>query len=129
MSLYKGDADKFSELFDSMAHQLFGKTDTTTSLIARVRKGVRCLLSDGNYDPKTIETALKSVFGESRPMFGYHPSSSGIKVAIPASSISDASGFLFTNYNPAITRPLSCGTIGVPSFEGLLAYALQDTVQ
>jgi len=56
-------------------------------------------LSDGCYDAATLESYLKMVFGPDKRMFHPNSEAAGTKVAVTATSISDASAFLFSNYN------------------------------
>jgi hypothetical protein len=75
----------------------------------KVQKTLKCWMTDGRYDEKDIEALLQEAFGNTRTMFDVNNKFSGTKVAVTAASISDASCFLFTNYNSAVPRNRSCG--------------------
>lgn len=95
-----------SKVFDKLAKQCFGEHPRSDGTIfARLKNAVKCLTSDGAYDPKMLESSLKDTFGVGRRLFdkpGNGPS--GMKVAVTATSISDASSFLFANYNGSGVR-------------------------
>ena len=56
-------------------------------------------LADGQYDATVLEEILKKAFGTG-PLFGSaHLRPSGMKLAVTATTISDATLYLFTNYN------------------------------
>ncbi|KAL1885228.1 hypothetical protein Plec18167_001885 [Paecilomyces lecythidis] len=79
-------------LFRSLAKDVLSST--------RRKKFLSFWLSDGAYDTGVLEDVLKEHFHPSRRLFDAPASllSSG-KVAVTASSISDGSLFIFTNYN------------------------------
>ncbi|KAJ9386294.1 hypothetical protein DTO063F5_3808 [Paecilomyces variotii] len=79
-------------LFQSLAKEVLSST--------RRKRFLSFWLSDGAYDTGVLEDALKDHFHPSRRLFDAPTSllSSG-KVAVTASSISDGSLFIFTNYN------------------------------
>jgi len=57
--------------------------------------------ADGRYDAKVLENILKETFG-SHPLFGTKGQRpSGMKIAVTATTISDATLCLFSNYNGA----------------------------
>ena len=95
--------------FETLARQIFKKS-VSGSLLAKFQKGVKCWMADGQYNDSTIESALKNAFGDSMSMFGFASQPAGIKVAVPALSISDAFCFLFTNYNTNAFRKRAYGT-------------------
>ncbi|KAL9077890.1 MAG: hypothetical protein Q9157_003189 [Trypethelium eluteriae] len=109
--LYRWDVDRCCEEFDRLVRKFFTKVGRKRqSLLVKFRDYLRCWLSDGCYDATTLETCLKETFGDSQRMFdSFKFTSSGAKVAVTATSISDASSFLFTNYNPSGTRNRDCG--------------------
>ena len=75
-----------------------------------VRYVARSWLSDGCYDATNLETALKQHFGEGAKMFGMRDGCIRTRVGVTATSISDASAFIFTNYNGPGKRQRGCGT-------------------
>ncbi len=97
--------------FDTLARQFFTKGQKESqSLLGYLSRVFKCWLSDGCYDVSTLEVTLKSCFGLSRRMFDTPATISGIKVGVTASAISDASTFVFSNYNGLGTRAKGCGT-------------------
>lgn len=96
--------------FDTLARQFFTKRRTESrSRVGYLHRVFRCWLSDGCYDVFTLEATLKNCFGLTRRMFDAPISTSGIKVGVTASTISDASSFVFSNYNGLGTRTKECG--------------------
>ena len=82
-------------------------------LLKRFRDLFRCWLSDGHYDVAALEHALKEVFGETRRIFDFDPNGpSGQKVAVTATTLSDASTYIFSNYNGR-AREKGCGTYAI----------------
>ena len=78
-------------------------------LLKRLRDLFRCWLSDGCYDVGALEHALKEVFGNTRRLFDTDPKGpSGQKVAVTATTLSDASTYIFSNYN-GNSREKGCG--------------------
>ena len=96
--LYHWSPERRSAVFDSVARKVFTQQRTSsTGVLAKIQRGLKCWMSDGRYDEKTIAACLKDVFGETMTMFT--SGQSGTKLAITATSISDAKCFIFTNYN------------------------------
>ena len=108
MFLRNWTPERCTDAFQTMARQLFKNTETK-GLLSKLQKGLKCWISDGQYNDNTIDAVLKKFFGESQTMFGSLCSPSGMKVAVTATSISDASCFLLTNYNSALPRKKYCG--------------------
>ena len=88
-------------MFDALFKDFFNKhSQDTHNLVACVRKYVKCWLSDGHYDSDDLESYLRDTFGRQKRMFGHSPGIvSGTKVAVTATSTSDAYSYLFANYN------------------------------
>ena len=81
-----------------------------TRLLTRLRDYFRCWLSDGRYDAELLEASLKDVFGEDRRLFDVDKGGvSGQKIAVTATTLSDASSYIFSNYNGR-RRDRGCGT-------------------
>ena len=65
---------------------------------------------DGRYDVDLLETSLKDIVGNDRRLFdGDRSGISGQKVAVTATTLSNASTYIFSNYN-GNTRDRGCGT-------------------
>ena len=63
---------------------------------------VTCLV--GCYDVEVFETLLKENFENQQRMFDSLQPNPGVKVAVTATTISDAFPFVFSNYNGIGTR-------------------------
>jgi hypothetical protein len=109
MFLYRWPPDKCSRVFEDLARKLFAKPNASDSMFTRVRNVIKCFMADGQYDSSVIEDSMKGVFGSGKKIFGpacNEHEVSGMKVAVTATSLTDASCFLFTNYNANdIRRP------------------------
>jgi len=69
-------------------------------LLTRLRDIFRCWLSDGCYDVARLEQSLKDTFGHDQRLFDADRLGvSGQKVAVTATTLSDASTYVFSNYN------------------------------
>lgn len=80
--------------------------------LTHLRDLFRCWLSDGCYDISALETSLKDVFGDNRRLFDADQHGlSGQKVAVTATTLSDASTYIFSNYNGRV-REKGCGMYG-----------------
>ena len=66
-------------------------------------------LADGRYDVHIYEDLLKENFGNSRRVFVSPQSHVGAKVAVTATTISNAFPFVFSNYNRVGTRHSDSG--------------------
>ena len=80
--------------------------------VTRVRDYLRCWLSDGCYDDVVLESLFQEIFGKNQRLFdadGFNPS--GTKVAVTATTISDATPYIFSNYNGRGIRAQTCGSI------------------
>ena len=99
-------------IFDTIIRDFFGIHITKgRGLMTRLRDLFRCWLSDGRYDVLALEASLKDVFEENRRLFDSDPSGiSGQKVAVTATTLSDASTYVFSNYNGE-TREKGCGKV------------------
>ena len=100
------------KLFNTLVRDFFSLHSTKgRSIIHKLRKYLRCWLSDCYYDAKHLEQSLKNVFGEHSRMFDWHGAeASGSKVAVTATTISDAFTYVFSNYNGAVAENKSYGT-------------------
>ena len=79
--------------------------------MTRLRDYLRCWLSDGCYDERVFEASLQELFGDRRRLFDADPShTSRAKIAVTATTISNATPFIFSNYNGVGKRDNSCGT-------------------
>ena len=75
------------------------------------RHMLRCWISDGYYDAGTLEATLKRYFGLRQRMFGYLPAKIATKTAVTATTISDASPVILSNYNGIGVRQSDCGKL------------------
>lgn len=106
------NVQKSSTVFDTLSRKFFSKNPRQSrSPFAILRRAIYCWLSDGCYDVAAYEESLKESFGHEQRMFRQVESVSRSKVAVTATSISDASPFIFSNYNGAGMRPANCGKL------------------
>ncbi|KAL9036166.1 MAG: hypothetical protein Q9214_006257 [Letrouitia sp. 1 TL-2023] len=100
-----------AKVFDSFTRKLFGIHLTKgRKFWTRFRDYFRCWLSDSCYSDEVLDRLLQEVFGTDRKIFDADPNGTvGCKVAVTATTISDASAFLFSNYNGSQRREESCG--------------------
>ncbi|KAL6716956.1 hypothetical protein ACLMJK_004869 [Lecanora helva] len=105
------DVSRCIRVFDVLIRDFFGIHMTQGSgLLPRLRDWFRCWLSDGCYDVGALEASLKDVFGDDQRMFDINRSGpSSTKVAVTATTLSDASTYIFSNYNGVGTRGRECG--------------------
>jgi len=105
------DIARCARIFDILIRDFFGIHITKGSgLLTRLRDWFRCWLSDGCYDVALLETSLKEIFGEDRRLFDVDRFGvSGQKIAVTATTLSDASTYLFSNYNGTEKRDKGCG--------------------
>ena len=100
------------QTFDSLTREFF-----STRLRAKggawqyFRHLLRCWISDGYYDAIALEATLKRYFGVRQRMFGYIPSKVATKTAVTATTISDASPVILSNYNGVGVRQADCGKL------------------
>ncbi|KAL8939686.1 MAG: hypothetical protein Q9216_003226 [Gyalolechia sp. 2 TL-2023] len=102
--------DDCIKTFDTFTRQLFGVHLTKGRKIwTRLRDYFRCWLSDGCYDIDDLEALLKDVFGAEQRMFDADRAGiAGCKVAVTGTTISDATAFIFSNYNGHGKRGKTC---------------------
>ena len=95
------DIKKCSTTFDTLARQLFGERWTPRhTILGRMKEWLSWWAADGKHDPCLLESILQEYFGPSRRMFDSAGGRySGPRVAVTTTSISDATPFVFTNYN------------------------------
>ena len=105
------DVSRCARTFDILIRDFFGIHMTKgTGLLTQLRDCFRCWLSDGCYDVDLLETSLKDIFGNNRRLFDADRDGiSGQKVAVTATTLSDASTYIFSNYNGK-PRGRGCGT-------------------
>jgi hypothetical protein len=68
-------------------------------MFAKLRRFFASYLADGQYDAKFLEEALQKTLGNGPLFDSVHLRPSGMKLAVTATTISDATLCLFTNYN------------------------------
>ncbi len=111
------DVSYCSEVFENLTRQFFRRTRGSRNLIQQVRHLLKCWLSDGSYDVRSLENSLKEYFGTEQRMFDHTGNTSDVKIAVTATTISDASPFLFSSYNGPGVRSKDCGKeTGPPVF-------------
>ena len=97
-------------MFDTLTRQFFRRrTRGYESFFQRLRHIFKCWLLDGYYDVRALEGSLKEHFGVEQRMFDYTGNISSTKVAVTATTISDASTYLFSTYNSSAVRSKDCG--------------------
>lgn len=98
------------QVFDNLSRQFFrNREGKRTGIIHYLRRLLKCWLLDGYYDASALEDALKLNFGIHQRMFDSLQPSFGTKVAVTATKISDATPFVFSNYNGLGIRNPNCG--------------------
>lgn len=99
-----------SQIFQKLIRQVFQRpTRGSDSIFQYVRRLIRCWLRDGYYNVRALEAFLKEYFGFERRMFDYSEGTSDTKIAVTATTISDASAYLFSSYNGSGARSKDCG--------------------
>ena len=105
------DVERCEAVFRDMTRRFFGRRHRLDkSIVANVRWFLQSWLSDGIYDVNELEAALKQHFGADSRLFNSNfMLPSGFKVGVTATNITDASPFIFTNYNGVGHRRKDCG--------------------
>ncbi|KAL8788264.1 MAG: hypothetical protein Q9213_001784 [Squamulea squamosa] len=104
--------DQCLQTFEALSRQFFqARRRKRFGCCRYIRRLLKCWLTDGYYNVDALEAAMKASFGPHERMFGTSQSPYGTKVAVTATSISDASPFVFSNYNGQTTRAKDCGMI------------------
>ena len=107
--LRQWSVDQCKQNFDTLTRQIFEAQDKGSfEPFRHLRRILKCWLSDGYYDAKPFEDTLKLVFGPSSKMFDFHDSNN-TKVAVTATTISDALPYVISNYNGKVERPGDSG--------------------
>lgn len=102
--------EQCARVFDTITHEFFrGQRRKGYGIISCLRHIASCWLSDGIYDVGALEKVLKDVFGTYERMFGSIQVNRRTKIAVTATTISDASPFIFSNYNGVSARQFDCG--------------------
>ncbi|KAL8770679.1 MAG: hypothetical protein Q9209_003747 [Squamulea sp. 1 TL-2023] len=102
--------DQCARVFDTITHGFFrGQRRKGNGIISCIRHIASCWLSDGIYDVGALEKVLKDAFGTYERMFGSVQVNRRTKIAVTATTISDASPFVFSNYNGVRARQQDCG--------------------
>ena len=68
-------------------------------MFAKLRRFFASYLADGQYDATFLEETLQNAYGNGPLFDSVHLRPSGMKLAVTATTISDATLCLFTNYN------------------------------
>ncbi|KAL8673858.1 MAG: hypothetical protein Q9168_001723 [Polycauliona sp. 1 TL-2023] len=102
--------DQCARVFDTITHEFFrSQRRKKQGIISSIRRFASCWLSDGIYDVAALERVLKDTFGTYERMFGSVQVNKRAKIAVTATTISDASPYIFSNYNGVLTRQPDCG--------------------
>lgn len=106
--------------FDSLAHTMFKWPKQPFARFSQLRNVLTKFnqlwnvliwwLSDGMYNVSLLESALKESFGANQRIFD-SISSCRVRVGVTATIISDATPFIFSNYNGMGKRVRSCGKL------------------
>lgn len=112
-------------VFDTITRQFFcSQSRKGHGFLASLRHLASCWLSDGIYDVEALEKVLKDVFGAYERLFGTVQVNQRAKIAVTATTISDASPFVFSNYNGINARRRDCGILHtICPVHGLTLYA------
>jgi hypothetical protein len=111
MFLRQWDVSRCSQIFEQLAKRCFRKQWLSgLPILCRLNSLLKCWMSDGRYDAVDLEASLKQCFGSQKCLFDTPESSfSGVKVGVTATTISNATPFIFSNYNGEGTRNAGCG--------------------
>lgn len=102
--------------FGSLTREFFQAQERNRGgLFRRVRRVIKCWMSDAYYDAVKFETTLKKIFGERNRVFGSQFPQPTTKVAVTATTISDALPYLFSNYNGVGKREKDLGELLIPA--------------
>ena len=102
--------DQCARVFDTITHEFFrGQRRKNHGIFSSIRHFASCWLSDGIYDIAALERVLKDAFGTYERMFGSVQIKRRAKIAVTATTISDASPYIFSNYNGVMARQPDCG--------------------
>ncbi len=105
------DVSYCSKIFDTLTRQFFRRRIRGSgNVFQQIRHVLKCWLSDGYYDVRGLEDSLKEHFGTEQRMFDHTGNTSDVKIAVTATTISDASPYLFSSYNGSRVRSNDCGT-------------------
>ena len=98
-------------LFEVLTKKFFRqRRSTDQTFFGSFRHALKCWLQDGRYNVSTLESCLKETFGPHSRMFDSVSNEiTRAKVAVTASNISDASAYVFSNYNGLGQRAKECG--------------------
>ena len=99
------------KLFEVLTKKFFCQgRSTDQTFLGAFRHALKCWLHDGRYNVSTLESCLKETFGPHSRMFDSVSNEiTRAKVAVTASNISDASAYVFSNYNGSGQRAKECG--------------------
>ncbi len=115
------------EVFDTLIKQFFQQRREGARYSLRyIRNVIKCWLSDDCYDVLALEASLRNQFEHDRRMFDKLESVFEMKIAVIATSISDATLFLFFNYNGTSFRAAACDR---PRFKRISSQTLRLRVE
>ena len=100
------------DTFSRLTGEIFGAASRGAWSALAGLPYVRLLLNDALYKEAVLDSALQDSFGRYVRVFDYpHNAVSRYKFAVTATNITEASPFIFTNYNGRADRDPQCGTI------------------
>ena len=102
-------ATKSKAQFRSMAKHVFQKPQYSQRLLGKARQCLRSWLADGYYSTANLEETLQESYGPDAKMFDHMATNSGVKVAVTAATLGDATTYIFSNYNGTKDRLQDCG--------------------
>lgn len=88
-----------AHLFDRLTRQLFKVDHKRTNSFHNFHRLLKCWLTDDCYDVEVFENLLKKTFENDRRVFDTSQLNSKTKIAVFATTISNAFLFVFSNYN------------------------------
>ena len=108
--IHHWDLARSKAMFDTLSREVFGThRGPEAGLFRFIRRLFRCWMSDGYYDAAGLEAILKHHLGVQQRMFGSRSSSIPAKVAVTATTISDAAPVILSNYNGTRAQQPDCG--------------------
>ncbi|PPJ55138.1 hypothetical protein CBER1_09959 [Cercospora berteroae] len=98
------------DTFSRLTGEIFGAASRGSWSALAGLPYVRLLLNDALYKEAVLDSALQDSFGRYVRVFDYpHNAVSRYKFAVTATNITEASPFIFTNYNGRADRDPQCG--------------------
>jgi hypothetical protein len=103
--LRKPISECISEFTTLARHAFTSRFVSNRSLCSYIASTIRSWARDGKYDASPLEACLRQAYGDERKMHDYPVAGiSNAKVAVTATTISDASLCIFSNYKDNKSR-------------------------